>query len=184
MSDGPPPWKLLERTPLGDFKVFRLRKDTTLSPRTGQSHDFYILEGGDWVNVIALTEDGQAILVRQWRAGTERETLEIPGGAVDPGDASPLEAAKRELREETGYEAPRWTLLGVVDPNPAIQANACSTFLAEGCVKVGEVTPDAGEDIRVELHDPRTLGALVREGRIRHALVVAALYFWLVAARP
>ena len=132
----------------------------------------------DWVNVVAVTARGEVVLVRQFRHGTGKPTLEIPGGAVDPGDRSPLAAAKRELREETGYAARYWTKLGVVDPNPAFQTNACTTFLAEGAHLAGDADPDEGEELDVVVVSRRRLDDLVRRGVIRHALVIAALHWW------
>jgi ADP-ribose diphosphatase len=175
---GVAPWPLLERSPLGDFKVFRVRKDVARSPRTGLPHDFFILEGGDWVNVVALTDANEIVLVRQYRLGTEAESLEIPGGCVEASDETALHSAQRELLEETGYGGGTWTFLGAVAPNPAVQSNRCSTFLAEGVTLVGAQSPDAGEDILVELHPLSALPALVREGQIEHALVLAAFHFW------
>ncbi|MGE5344805.1 MAG: NUDIX hydrolase [Acidithiobacillales bacterium] len=166
-----------------DFKVFRVRRDRARSPRTGREHDVTILEAPNWVNVVAVTPDGKAVLVRQFRHGTGETTLEIPGGAVDPSDRSPLAAAKRELREETGYVARRWKRLGVVDPNPAIQTNHCWTFLAEGAHLAGDADPDPGEELEVVLVPVRSLAALARRGAIRHSLVIAAFY-WLVTRRP
>ena len=172
------PWPLVRREVLGDFRVFRIRKDVSVSPVKGTEHAFFVLEGADWVNVVALTEAGEMLFVRQWRHGTEGETLEIPGGCVDPDDASPLAAAQRELREETGYVSGDWAELGWVSPNPAIQANRCFTFLARGCRKVGEPTPDGTEDLRVESFPEQAVPRLVRDGCIRHALVLAAFHLY------
>ncbi len=173
-----PPWPLVRREILGDFRVFRIRKDVSVSPVKGTEHAFFVLEGADWVNVVALTEAGEMLFVRQWRHGTEGETLEIPGGCVDPDDASPLAAAQRELREETGHVSSDWNELGWVSPNPAIQANRCYTFLARGCRKVGEPSPDGTEDLRVESLPEQDVPRLVSEGRIRHALVLAAFHLY------
>jgi ADP-ribose pyrophosphatase len=160
-----------------------VRRDRARSPRTGREHDVTILETPNWVNVVALTPDGKAVLVRQFRHGTGRVTLEIPGGAVDPSDRSPLAAAKRELREETGYVARRWTRIGVVDPNPAIQTNSCWTFLAEGARLAGAPDPDPGEEIEVVLVPEDRLEFLARRGVIRHSLVIAAFYWLGLAGR-
>lgn len=168
---------------LGDFRVFRVRKDVCVSPVKGTEHAFFVLEGADWVNVVALTDAGGMLFVRQWRHGTKEDTLEIPGGCVDPEDASPLAAARRELREETGYVSSDWSDLGWVSPNPAIQANRCFTYLARGCRKVGEPSPDGTEDLRVETIPEADVPGLVRDGHIRHALVLAAFHWYGLGAR-
>ena len=108
----------MRREILGDFRVFRVRKDVSVSPVKGTEHAFFVLEGADWVNVVALTDAGEMLFVRQWRHGTEEETLEIPGGCVDPDDASPLAAAQRELREETGYVSERLDRARLGQPEP------------------------------------------------------------------
>lgn len=192
MAEGRPPappggavpaWPLARRETLLDARVFRVRKDVRVSPVKGTDHAFFVLEGADWVNVVALTGSGEMLFVRQWRQGTEEETLEIPGGCVDPEDASPLEAARRELREETGWVSDDWEDLGWVHPNPAIQANRCHTFLARDCRRAGEPSPDGSEDLRVETYPERDVPALVRDGRIRHALVLAAFHRYALRGR-
>ncbi len=154
-----------------------MRRDTLLSPRTDLPHPFYVLDCPDWVNVIALTDRHQVVLVRQFRAGTRSVTLEIPGGGVETHDGSALVAARRELREETGCVARSWKRLGVVRPNPAFQVNRCTTYLARGCRLVGELMPDAGEDLVVELVPLPRIPGLIRSGRITHSLVIAAFHF-------
>jgi ADP-ribose pyrophosphatase len=162
---------------LGAFKIFSVRRDTLLSPRTDLPHPFYVLDCPDWVNVIALTDRRQVVLVRQFRAGARSVTLEIPGGGVERSDGSALAAARRELREETGHAARSWNRLGVVQPNPAFQSNRCTTYLARGCRRVGDLIPDAGEDLDVELVPLARIPGLIRAGRITHSLVIAAFHF-------
>ena len=173
-----PPWKRLGTRPLGDFKVFSLRRDRIVSPRTGEPHDFYVLDCPDWVNVIPLTPAGRILLIEQYRHGTGETTVEIPGGAVDPGDADPLAAGRRELLEETGCEAAEWTDLGFVHPNPAIQSNRCWTFLAKSCVRAADPKLDPGEDITLREATPEEVRGLLTSGAITHALVVAAFAKW------
>ena len=97
-------WKCIRSRTDQSYRIFSIRTDTTLSPRTGAEHDFYVIESRDWVNVIPITADQQVVMVKQYRHGSRQVTLEIPGGLVDPGD-TPEKAASRELLEETGYQA-------------------------------------------------------------------------------
>ena len=156
-----------------DYTIFSVRRELYQSPRNGHAESASILEAPDWVNVVALTTAGDCILIRQYRYGTEKYTLEIPGGMIDPGE-SPLAAAERELREETGYVAARWTALGRTAPNPAFQRNYLYTFLAEGCERAGEQLQDPGEDIEVLVTPRREVDALIASDEIDHALVVVA----------
>ncbi len=129
-----------------------------------------------WVNVIALTADGQVVMVEQYRHGSNTVELEIPGGMIDPTDASPEAAGLRELREETGYVGERARLLGQVFPNPAIMSNVCYTVLVENCRCLHPVELEATEDLVTRLVPAADLPGLMAAGRIRHSLVVAALY--------
>ena len=174
-------WPVISRETLGSFKVFSVRREMLRSPRTHLPHPFYVLDCPDWVNVVALTQRHEVVLVRQFRAGTRSVTLEIPGGGVESHDASALVAARRELREETGHAARSWKRLGVVQPNPAIQSNRCTTYLAHGCRPVGELIPDAGEDLAVELVPLARIPGLIRRGEITHSLVIAAFHFLSLA---
>jgi len=170
-------WERTGRRYLFRSPVFRIREDTLVSPRTGGSLPFYVLECDDWVNVVAFTTADELVLVRQYRQGREELSLEIPGGVVEP-DEPPADAARRELREETGYTCEAIEPLGWVAPNPAIQTNRCHTYLATGCRYEGEPTPDEGEDIEVELMPAAQVRDALREGTIRHSLVVAGLYLY------
>ena len=166
-------WHKLGRGDATAYRIFSVRREQYLSPRTGQPLNATILEAPDWVNVIALTPDQDCVLIRQYRFGTDRFTLEIPGGMIDPGE-TPLQAAERELREETGYTAAHWTSLGRVAPNPAFMRNHLYTFLAEGCVQSGAQVQDPGEDIEVLLKPLAAIDGMMESGEIDHALVMVA----------
>jgi len=167
------PWKRIRSQPAQSFRVFSIRTDTTVSPRTGIEHDFYVIETRDWINVIPLTIDHQVVMIRQYRHGSRQVTLEIPGGLVDPGDM-PKRAAVRELLEETGYQARRWLKIGMVNPNPALFNNRCYTFLAQDIKKIAEPTPDQTEDIEVVLIPLANIPKLILKGKIDHAMVITA----------
>ena len=130
-------WKRESSEQLADCRVFTVRRDLSADPRSGRTHDFYVIEAPDWINIIPLTEDGRVVLIEQYRHGTREVSLEIPGGMVDAGE-SPRDAAARELSEETGYEAGEVLLLGKTRPNPAIQDNWIHTFVARGVERRGE----------------------------------------------
>jgi 8-oxo-dGTP pyrophosphatase MutT (NUDIX family) len=167
-------WRTLRRGDERDLTILRIREDLLEDPR-GNTHPRVIISAPDWVHVLALTRDGEAVLVRQFRAGIHGDTLEFPGGIVEP-DETPEQAGARELQEETGFVAARWTSLGSCYPNPALQTNRLHTFVAHDCRKVAEPRLDPGEDARVELVPAASLRARVTSGEITHGLVLASLY--------
>jgi len=172
------PWQKLSSKPLGDYRIFSVRSDEKISPRTGQKHDFYIIDCVDWVNVVALTREEQFVMVEQYRHGSNTVELEIPGGIMDASETSPVETAVRELREETGYEGEKARLLGSVFANPAIMSNTCHTVIVENCALKHAVQFDSGEDLITRLVAVADIPQLVTAGKIRHPLVVVALYYF------
>lgn len=172
------PWPRLEEEELGHYRVFRLRRYRTVNPRNGEKQDRIVIEAPDWLNVIALTEDDQVVMVRQFRHGIEAVSLEIPGGIMDAEDATPEAAARRELLEETGYEAAEWQYLGRIRPNPAIQTNHCHTFLATGARRVAEPSQDPGEDLQTELIPLEEVRDRILAEEIDHALVISAFFLF------
>ena len=178
----PKPWPLVSSRIDRSFRIFGLRMNRSVSPRTGEEHDFIVLESAPWVNVIALTDRGEVVLIQQYRHGTQEVTLEIPGGLVDADE--PSVAAKRELLEETGYRGEEWIDLGYVHPNPAIQNNRCHTFLALGTKPAGTQSLDDKEDIAVVLKPLAEIPRLIREGAITHALVICAFWRFFMEYRP
>ncbi len=173
-ADGPRPWKRLASEPGPDLLIARARFDVLENPRTGKKLRRLVLDTPDWVNVVALTPERELVVVRQYRFGSETVTIEIPGGVVNSGEA-PEAAARRELREETGYTAERWTALGTVEPNPAFHDNLCHHWLAEGARRTHGLELDPGEDIAVATLDLEAVRELVLRGEIRHSLVISAL---------
>ncbi|MCY1060151.1 NUDIX hydrolase [Nannocystis sp. SCPEA4] len=170
------PFRYGESRELANTPIFRLHEIEAEHPRTGSRRQYVTLDAPDWVNLVALTPEGQLVLVRQWRHGTRRFELELPAGAIDRGE-TPEQAAARELLEETGYSAATISRLGEVAPNAAFQHNRCYTVLAEGCVRTGETDFDEGEDIEIVLCSPSELRAQLG-GPVLNAMVFCGLYWW------
>ena len=158
--------------------LFRLRKERFESRHTGKVHDYYVLDLADAVHVVALTPDGEVLLVRQFRAGSGRDSLEIPGGLVDPGE-DPCRAGARELLEETGYAGDPPVLLGTLWSNPSLLTSRISTIVVRNARLVAEPDPDQHEELTIERVPADEIPRLIREGRIDHALVVVGLLWWL-----
>jgi 8-oxo-dGTP pyrophosphatase MutT (NUDIX family) len=177
------PWKKTGSRPLGDFRIFTIRADRKVSPRTGQEHDFFVIDSVNWVNVIAVTPDQHLVMVEQYRHGSDTIELEIPGGMMDAKDASPAATGQRELREETGYEGENPRVIGRILPNPAIMSNTCFTVMIENCRCVHPVEFDHNEDLITRLVPVAELTQLVADGKIRHSLVVVALYHYELGRR-
>src|SRR5260221_12204869 len=145
------PWEKISSQPLADYRIFRIRSERSVSPRTQKAHDFFVIDSTNWVNVVATTSDEQLVMIEQYRHGSATIELEIPGGMIDPHDSSPEAAAIRELREETGYAGENAQVIGQVFPNPAIMSNTCFTVLVENCHCVHPVEFDHAEDLITRL---------------------------------
>lgn len=175
------PWSIVTENKEYTTPIFNLlkRRMKLEAPEEQNQGDFYILDAPAWINVVAITADSEIILVEQYRYGTEEPTLEIPGGMVDKGE-EPLEAARRELLEETGYQSDEWKSLGKVSSNPAILTNYTHMYLAEKCIFVGSENPDSHERIIVHKMPVSQFLELVAEGSVHHAIVLAAVARYLL----
>ena len=142
-------WKVLESRHVIKNRCLSLRADRCEMPNGPILPACYVFEYSPWVNVVALTADEKVVLVRQYRHGLRRTLLELPGGVVEPTDASPVAAIKRELREETGYTGSTFVETGVVSPNPSNNNNLVHCFLATEVELAGSPCPDDTEQIEV-----------------------------------
>ena len=179
-------WETISKEKVADCKIFSVSK-TLAKSKAGADKigRFFTLSCGPWVNIIAITDQKQLVMVEQYRHGIESLTLEIPGGSIDDTDIEPLDAAVRELKEETGFVADRWSLLGENHPNPALQGNVCYTYLAEDARWTEEPKFDSTgtERINTRFVHLSDIGSLVQDGTISHALVIVAFHF-LTLCRP
>ncbi len=173
-------WRKIASKYLVREKWATLRVDTCELQGGAIKDDYYVLEYPNWVNAIALTEEGKIILVRQYRHGADIISLEIPGGVID-GDETPEFAVKRELQEETGYTFKTCTPLAVLYPNPATSTNKTFSYLLTGGVKTQSQHLDEHEILNVEEYTVDEVKQLLKENKIAQALHVAALHYGLAA---
>ena len=168
------PWRRVRCEPLASYRIFEVCRVELVDAAGQPRGDAFTLRGSDWCNVVAVTPDDRVVLVWQYRFGTDALSLEIPGGVIDPGEA-PEDAARRELREETGYEAEQLDLLLAIEPNPAIQNNRCFTFLAQGARPTGATDFDHQEELETALLPADRIADLLDGGQVTHSLVQSAL---------
>lgn len=165
-----------DRTVL-ETPVVTIKAGPVVCKRSGKKKDLYLFDFPDWVNVVALTPEKEILLIRQYRYGSKRMELEIPGGMMNP-DEQPIEAGCRELLEETGFAGKNPQMIGRVCPNPAIQRNYCHTILVEDAVRVAEPSFDDMEDIECLLEPEQQVLERIKNGTIDHGLVLNALMFY------
>jgi 8-oxo-dGTP pyrophosphatase MutT (NUDIX family) len=178
--DDPAKWKVLTREYLAREPWYTVRVDRVQLPNGHVIPKYWISEYPPWVNVVALTEQDEVVLIRQYRHGIEKVAWEIPAGTTDSRDTSLEEAARRELLEETGYGGGRWSLLTTLSANPALQNNLTTTFLAEGVTRLADAAPEANEEMTVRLTPLADIARLIDSGGFVQALHVAPLLMVLL----
>jgi ADP-ribose pyrophosphatase len=177
-----PVWQVVKDKKVFETPIFDLHEFSMDAPGQEIDHPFYVLKAPEWINVIALTPDEKIVLVEQYRVGVDETTLELPGGMVDKGE-SPLEAAKRELLEETGCRSGHWELIGKTSSNPAILSNFTHLYLATDCEFAKAQNTDGTEDIDVHVLPLNEFLGLVKNGTVHHAIVLAAVAQFLLRDR-
>ncbi len=170
------PWRTLTRRSVLETPIFEVGSASRQHPDRDTPSEFWWVSPPDWVNVVALTPEGEVVLVRQYRHGADAVTLEIPGGQLDAGE-EPLVAAARELREETGFVCDSLEVIGAIEVNPAFMTNRCTTVLGRGARQTADQEFDEHEELAVELKSVGAFFEAIDSGEIDHGIVVSAAYF-------
>lgn len=169
-------WKVLKSEEILKLGFFRLRVDQCQLPDGRVMPRYLVIEFSDWVHVLAVTKDGQAVMVRQYRHAADERFLEVPGGSTDPHKNETTEmAARRELLEETGYAPGKMIYLGYHHPNPALQTNKMHSYLALDCEWKQDLQLDPYEDLSVELVPLDQLYKMMFNGEMKHSLMISTL---------
>ncbi|MBR3714022.1 MAG: NUDIX hydrolase [Bacteroidales bacterium] len=171
----PMEWEVLESEYLYRRPWLTARRDHVKLPTGVEIKEFYVLEYPEFCNVIAITKDGKYVLERQYRHAQRLTAMEIPAGCVEPGE-DPMEAAKRELYEETGFGGGEWSHLMTISPNAGACTNYSHTYVAKGVERISTQHLEATEDIKICLTDPDEVIRMLKNDEFHQAMMVAPLW--------
>lgn len=169
-------WKVLRsETIVNRGPWLNIRQELVELPSGTQIPTWYVMDFPNWINVIAITKDGLFVMEDQYRHGLGETHYELVAGVIDEGE-TPLQAAQRELSEETGFGGGEWKLFMTLSPNPTNHTNLSYTFLATGVEKLTEQHQERTEDICVHLLSQDEVMQLLHSGEIVQALHAAPLW--------
>lgn len=172
-------WQIKKSVYVYKSRWLTVRKDAVRTEKGVVIDDFYVLEYPTWVNVVAITDEGKYIIERQYRHGISQEVYEICAGVCEK-DEEPIEAAKRELLEETGFGGGRWSLIGKYAPNPNSMNNWCYSFLAENVVQLKEQQQEPTENITIKVTTADELMHMMTTGQIAEGIMLAPLWHYFI----
>lgn len=171
-------WELLSSKYLYQHKYLTVRSDHVRLPNKSEIEDFFVIENPDWVNVVAITEDGLLVMERQYRHGLDIIEYEICAGMIDKGE-TPIKAAQRELLEETGYSGGQWIEYGKSSPNPSSMSNINHSFLAKGVRLTSKQRLEQTENIEVLLMSIDEVKQLMLQDEITEGIMLAPLWRYI-----
>ena len=179
--DTPCWWRETDTKKIADCRIFNVSESDRETCDGRRQGAFYLVNAPDWAGVIPVvdTPEGRKfVMIRQYRHGTGRVSVEFPGGIIDKGE-DPVLAIARELLEETGYRAEMILPLGDLSPNPAFMTNTFHAFIAEGCYLEGDQALDENEEIEILLVPEREAIDMIGAEDYGHALMTASLFFYM-----
>lgn len=159
-------WKCIGKEYVVSNQWLKLRKDKVLLPNGALVDDYYVIEKRDVVLILALTKDNRIVLKEEYRYPINKITLELPGGTMHKGEEAPIEAAKRELLEETGYIGHEWREFGMLFDYPTKDTNRIHLFIAKNIEIMPKRNLDISENIKCHLYSLNEVKELVINGRI------------------
>lgn len=173
-ENDPRPWLVDTSEYIHQLPWFTVRKDAIRMESGGVIPDYFVFEYPDWVNVVAVTTDGQIVLIRQYRHGIAGIHYELCAGVIDAGE-DPLVAAQRELLEETGFGGGHWQPLMNLSANPGTHSNLTYAFLATGVERKQAQHLEITEEITVHVVSPERALEIIDRGEMLQALHIAPL---------
>lgn len=181
-ENDPRPWQVENSEYIHELPWFTVRKDAIRMDSGGVIPNYFVFEYPDWVNVVAITTDGQLVLIRQYRHGLAKVHYELCAGVIDP-DEDPLVAAQRELLEETGFGGGHWERLMTLSANPGTHSNLTYAYLATGVSLKQAQQLEQTEEITVHLVSPKRAMAIISQGEMMQSLHLAPLLKYLLTAQ-
>ena len=168
------PWETLQSKLLLDAPWLQLREERVRLANGHQIERFHLIHGPDWTSVLCVTEASEVVLVRQYRHGIGKASLELPAGVIEP-DETPEQAARRELAEETGYEATDWVHIQSVSTEPARHTTQAHFFCARNARLTRAPAPEETEVLEIVKVPLAELRRMALDGRILHGVHVGAI---------
>jgi ADP-ribose pyrophosphatase len=170
-------WQIKSSKNIVKDRWISLRSDQCILPNGKLIEPYYVLEYSNWVNIVPITKNNEIVMIRQYRHGINDTILELPCGSIEPYDKFPLEAAKRELLEETGFGSDDFIRLCKLSPNPANHTNFSFSFIALNTVYLQSQNLDETEQIEVVILPIQEVKTMLENNKIIQSLHASALFY-------